>query len=60
MRIDVTYYVAYVSLRPDNATWLISYPYYVKYTVPGSRTFFRHLDYNPGKMVYEQRGAAMI
>lgn len=60
MRMDLTYYTAYCCLRPDNATWLISYPYYAKYTVPGSKTYFLHIDGTPEKMVDLDEGVSMI
>ena len=59
IRQDLLYYVTYCCLRPDKATTLISYPYYVKKTVEGSKTHFHHMDINPRKL-RDGTGHAMI
>lgn len=47
IRTDLGYYLAYVCLREDRQTHLISYPYYCKYTTKSSKTGFLHCDLNP-------------
>jgi len=60
MRQDPLYYMLYYCLRPDKQTVLISYPYYIKATVPGEQTFFRHIDVNIPDLINHNRGANMI
>ncbi|KAI9689819.1 MAG: hypothetical protein M1822_009701 [Bathelium mastoideum] len=59
IRQDPLYYLYYVLLRPDHNTWLISYPYYAKYTKAGDHTEFRHIDHNVPKLL-EGRGISEI
>ena len=48
-------------LRPDNATSLISAPYYAKDTKKGDSTAFRHVDFNLQQMTSSsQRGLDQI
>lgn len=54
MRQDPLYYALYAALRTDNATTLISYPYYCKYTLQSNKTSFRHLDNNPAATMAEK------
>ena len=58
MRTDLAYYTMYVLLRKQYK--LISYPYYTKFTKPGDRTYFRHIDLNIAQAVHSQQGVAMI
>lgn len=60
MRQDPAYYLWYVALRNDHAWKFISYPYYAKYTKPGDKTFFRHIDVNVPDAIEKGRGANMI
>ncbi|KAI9775544.1 MAG: hypothetical protein M1839_001022 [Geoglossum umbratile] len=46
VRQDPVYYALTAAARPDKNTWLICYPYYVKYQVEGDSTGFAHLDIN--------------
>lgn len=58
VRGDIGYWLAYAILREE--TNLISYPYYTKYTKPGDRTFFRHIDLNISEAVYSRHGVDTI
>lgn len=60
MRQDPSYYILYACLRPDKQWRLISYPYYCKYTKPGDKTAFRHIDQNLNRLVKEGHGSDMI
>jgi hypothetical protein len=42
------------------STHIVSYPYYTKYTRPGDKTKFRHIDLNISDAVKNQRGVQMI
>jgi hypothetical protein len=46
--------------QSNNAYKLISYPYYTKYTQPGDKMGFCHIDVNIPKLLYEGRGRYMI
>lgn len=46
IRCDPLYYLVYCCLHGDNATTLVSFPYYMKYITEGNRTGFRLLDQN--------------
>ena len=60
MRMDIGYYMLYARLRPDNAAWLVSYPYYAKYQRKGEQTAFRHIDLNVREMISGARGINQI
>jgi hypothetical protein len=60
IRQDPTYYMLYTALRPDSAWRLVSYPYYAKYSNPGDRTYFCHIDLNIPDLLANRRGASMI
>jgi hypothetical protein len=59
-RQDLSYYRAYIALRPDGHTWLVSYPYYAKHTRDGDGTAFRHVDINIIKALKYGRGINQI
>jgi hypothetical protein len=58
VRGDLEYWLMYAILRKE--TNLISYPYYTKFTRPGDRTYFRHVDLNISQAAFSQRGVALI
>ncbi|KFZ11081.1 hypothetical protein V501_04916 [Pseudogymnoascus sp. VKM F-4519 (FW-2642)] len=60
VRQDPVYYALVAAARPDRNTWLISYPYYVKYQVEGENTGFAHLDINVQKYVESSRGGNIV
>ncbi|RMZ82219.1 hypothetical protein DV738_g1754, partial [Chaetothyriales sp. CBS 135597] len=60
VRQDPVYYCAYVALRGDKRTSLVSYPYYTKYQRPGDSTAFRHLDLNINDLADFGRGAFQL
>ena len=59
-RQDPSYYYWYMLLRPDYNAYLISYPYYAKYTSLGDRTFFRHIDLNIEAAASHRKGSNII
>jgi len=60
MRQDLKYYAFYYTLRPDQNTNLVLYPYYVKYAYEGDNTFFRHVDLNIRDLASSGRDTNMI
>jgi hypothetical protein len=60
VRQDPAYYACYVFFRPDHAWRLISFPYYVKSTMPGEQTYFRHIDINLNDLSRTGRGYAVL
>ncbi|KAH0547757.1 hypothetical protein FGG08_000014 [Glutinoglossum americanum] len=60
VRQDPVYYALMAASRPDKNTWLICYPYYVKYQVEGESTGFAHLDINVDRFVETGRGKNII
>ncbi|KAI9766034.1 MAG: hypothetical protein M1839_005264 [Geoglossum umbratile] len=60
VRQDPVYYALITVTRPDQNTWLICYPYYVKYQVEGESTGFAHLDINVDKFVETGWGKDII
>jgi hypothetical protein len=56
VRMYPGYWMLYAALRPDMVAWMISYPYYAKYTAPGDRTEFRHIDLNAQLMSQRDYG----
>ncbi|KAI9763395.1 MAG: hypothetical protein M1839_006454 [Geoglossum umbratile] len=60
VRQDPVYYALIAAARPDKKTWLICYPYYVKYQVEGESTDFAHLDINVDKFVKTGKGKNII
>ena len=61
MRQYPGYWMLYAGLRPDHCAWLVSYPYYAKFTHAGDKTYFRHIDLNIDRLVGpELRGVFQI
>ncbi|KAI9764398.1 MAG: hypothetical protein M1839_005900 [Geoglossum umbratile] len=60
VRQDPVYYALIAAARPDKNTWLICYPYYVKYQVEGESTGFAHWDINVNKFMKTGRGKNII
>ncbi|KAI9780352.1 MAG: hypothetical protein M1839_006775 [Geoglossum umbratile] len=60
VRQDPVYYALMAAARPDQNTWLICYPYYVKYQLEGEKTGFSHLDINVDEFVKTGRGGNII
>ena len=60
VRQDPIYYALIAAARPDKNTWLICYPYYVKYQVEGESTGFAHFDINVDEFVKTGRGKNII
>ncbi|KAI9761349.1 MAG: hypothetical protein M1840_001973 [Geoglossum simile] len=60
VRQDPVYYALIAASRPDKNTWLICYPYYVKYQVEGESTGFAHLDINVDRFVETGCGKNII
>jgi hypothetical protein len=60
IRQDIAYYLCYVFFRPDHAYRLISFPYYMKSTQIGEKTFFRHIDINIDDFVQTGRGRNIL
>jgi hypothetical protein len=58
VRGDPLYWLYYAVIRKE--PFLVSYPYYTKYTKPGDRTYFRHVDLNISEAVKTGRGVDMI
>lgn len=58
VRTDLRYWLLYSVLREEHT--MVSYPYYTKYTVPGDKTFFRHVDLNLSVAHAQGLGADMI
>ncbi len=44
-----------MSFRPDDQWRLISYPYYIKYTVPEKSTVFKHINLNVRQFLNDRR-----
>jgi hypothetical protein len=60
VRMYPPYWALYAALRPDQQVWLVSYPYYAKYSTAGDRTEFRHIDLNARLMFEARLGLAQI
>jgi hypothetical protein len=60
MRQDPVYYIHYITFRQDRVWRLISYSYYVKYTLLGDNTFFRHIDINIPRLLESERDKYII
>ena len=60
VRQDPVYYALIATAWPDKNTWLICYPYYVKYQVEGESTGFAHLDINVDKFMKTGWGKNII
>jgi hypothetical protein len=60
MRQDLGYYLANCATRPDLMMWLLSSPYYTKYTENGDHTQFRHIDFNVREMALNGRGLNQV
>jgi len=60
VRQNPVYYALLASVLTDRNHWLISYPYYVKDTIPGEKTGFRHLDLNVRQCVESGRGRNIV
>ncbi len=60
VRQDPVYYALMAAARPDKNTWLICYPYYVKYQVVNDNTGFRHFDISVDKYVKTSKGKNII
>ncbi|KAJ5795081.1 hypothetical protein N7457_001680 [Penicillium paradoxum] len=60
IRQDVSYYAAYVAVRPDHAWRLMSFPYYTKSAYPGEDTGFTHIDLNIGDYLATGRGGNAV
>ena len=60
LRQDVVAYAIMVAARPDNRWRLTSYPYTAKYSLPGTRTGFLHLDLNLQDYFKTGRGGNML
>ena len=57
---DPIYYALIAAAQPDKNTWLICYPYYVKYQVEGESTGFAYLDINVDKFIKMGQGKNII
>lgn len=60
IRADIGYWLAYVALRLDGNSRLVSYSYYTKLASAGDCTFFRHCDMNLEPFLKDGRGANII
>ena len=60
MWMDPQYYCLYYSYRPNKAWWLISFPYYKKYTKPRDSTWFWHININIPQLLKDNHTAYMI
>ena len=60
VRQDPVYYALTAAARPDQKTWLICYPYYVKYQIAGESTGFAHFDINVDEFVKTGRGKNIV
>ncbi|KAL8684820.1 MAG: hypothetical protein Q9218_008121, partial [Villophora microphyllina] len=60
VRQDLSYWLLYACLRPDQNHRLVAYPYYVKYATPGDKTSFRHIDMSVPKYLETGRGGNII
>jgi hypothetical protein len=58
MRGDVQYWLLYAMIRKE--PYLVSYPYYTKYTRPGDNTYFRHIDLNIADAARDEHGIRAI
>jgi hypothetical protein len=58
MQTDLEYYTLYMLLCRQYK--LISYPYYTKYTKPGDRTYFQHINLNIANTMYSQLRVEII
>jgi hypothetical protein len=58
VRGDPLYWLYYAVIRQE--PYLISYPYYTKFTHPGDHTYFRHIDLNIADAVRTGNGISMI
>lgn len=60
IRQDLKYFTIYCTLRPDQNTNLVSYPYYTKYAHESDNSFFRYIDLNIRDLASSGRGTNMI
>ncbi|KAK6523179.1 hypothetical protein TWF694_006074 [Orbilia ellipsospora] len=54
---DPAYWALVTVSRPDLRWWLLSFPYYQKYALPGQGTYFSHVDLNINEWLKCCRGA---